>query len=81
MSGAGDSVLGMDTSQVDALFRKVRDRAGIVDLHFHDSRHAAITRLAEKLDILELARMVGHKDLRMLMVYYNKSASDVALKL
>ncbi len=48
------------------------------DLHFHDLRHLAITRLAKKLPILDLARMVGHKDLRMLQIYYNESAEAIA---
>lgn len=50
----------------------------IEDMHFHDTRHEAITRLAKKIDVLDLARMVGHKDLRQRMVYYNASASETA---
>lgn len=69
------------TQTVDALFRKAKARAVIEGLHFHDTRHEAITRLAKKLDVLALARMVGHRDLRMLQVYYNESASDMAAKL
>lgn len=48
---------------------------------FHDARATAITRLSKRLDILELARMVGHRDPRSLMVYYRKSATDIAAKL
>ncbi|MED5615103.1 tyrosine-type recombinase/integrase [Janthinobacterium sp. P210005] len=65
----------------DTLFRKAVTRAGIEDLTFHDSRHEAITRLAKKLNILELARMVGHKDIRQLQVYYNETAAEIAKKL
>lgn len=72
---------GLSSGQLDALFRKVRDKAGIENLHFHDSRHEAITRLAHKLDVLSLARMVGHKDIRMLQVYYNETAEELALRL
>ena len=54
---------------------------GIVDLHFHDTRHQAITDLAKKLTVLELARMVGHSDLRSLMIYYNETAESLAEKL
>lgn len=75
------SVFGLSASQVDALFRKARDRAGADNLHFHDSRATAITRLAKKLDILSLARMVGHRDLKMLQIYYRESAEDIALRL
>lgn len=68
-------------SSLDANWRKLCKAAGVKDLHFHDSRHVAITQLAQKLDVLELARMVGMKDLRVLMVYYNKPASEIAKKL
>lgn len=74
-------VFALNEAQVDALFRKARDRCGIVDLHFHDSRATAITRLAKRLDILDLARMIGHRDLRMLQVYYRETAEDIAAKL
>jgi integrase len=62
----------------DALFRKARDACKIQNLHFHDSRANAITRLAKKLDIHDLARMIGHRDLKSLLIYYRKSASDIA---
>lgn len=38
-------------------------------------------RLAKKLNALELARMVGHKDLKMLLRYYNESAEEIAKRL
>ncbi|MFH4289573.1 tyrosine-type recombinase/integrase, partial [Acinetobacter baumannii] len=44
---------GLDKKQVftcnsqsfDTLWRKLRDRCQIADLHFHDTRHEACTRL------------------------------------
>ena len=77
----GDSVFCLTPAQIDVHFRKARARAMIVDLHFHDLRHTAITRLARKLDVLALARMVGHRDLRMLQIYYNEHASSMAERL
>lgn len=77
----GGSVFGITPKSLDALFRKAKDRCGITDLTFHDSRHEAITRLAKKLNVLELARMVGHRDLRMLQVYYNETAAEIATRL
>ena len=74
-------LFNLNSQQIDALFRKVRDKAQIWDLHFHDSRHEAITRLAKKIDVLSLARMVGHKDIKMLMVYYNETAEELAQRL
>lgn len=53
-------------------------RALIDDLHFHDTRHEGITRLSRRLPILALARAVGHRDLRMLQIYYNESGEDLA---
>jgi len=76
-----DSVFYLKTTTVDVLFRKIKDRAGINDLHFHDTRHEAIKRLARKLEVLDLARMVGHKDLKQLMVYYNATASEISSRL
>ena len=71
----------LNSSQLDASFRQMRDEAGLVDLKFHDTRHTAITRLAKVLNPLELARMVGHSNLNELMTYFNASASDIAKKL
>lgn len=76
-----DAVFDLQTSQIDALFRKAKARALIADLHFHDTRHEAITRLARKLDVLDLARMVGIRDLRILMVYYNAKPAEIAERL
>lgn len=76
-----DPVFGLTARGLDAAWRMVRDRAGIKGLTFHDSRHFAVTRLARKLDPLALARMIGHRDLKMLMVYYDEAAEDVARRL
>jgi integrase len=75
-------LFGLSSSSLDALFRKARDnRTTIEGLTFHDTRHEAITRLARKLDVLDLARMVGHRDIKQLMTYYNASAEDIAGRL
>jgi len=36
---------------------------------------------ARVLNVLELARAVGHRDIRMLQTYYNESAADIAKRL
>lgn len=60
----------------------VRNRAGLGDLHFHDLRHEAISRLCEMgLSLPEVALMSGHKDMRMLFRYVNLRPSDLARKL
>jgi len=78
---AGEPLFGLTSASLDALFRKARNKTLIDDLTFHDTRHEAITRLAAKLNVLDLARMVGHRDLKMLQVYYNASAEDIAMRL
>lgn len=76
-----DPVFDMTSAQLDALWRKIKGRAKVEGLTFHDSRHEAITRLSRKLDVLALARMVGHSDLRQLQTYYNETAEDLAKRL
>lgn len=78
---ADGPAFGLSGDLLDALFRKAKARAMIEDLHFHDTRHEAITRLAKKLDVMDLARMVGIRDLRILMVYYNATATEIAGRL
>lgn len=53
----------------------------LVDLHFHDLRHEATSRLAERLQLHELMRVTGHKDTRMLARYYHPRPEDLAKKL
>jgi integrase len=76
-----DTCFGLTAASLDAIFRKAKKKAGVDDLTFHDTRHEAITRLARKLNVLELARMVGHRDLKMLQIYYNETAAEIAKKL
>lgn len=66
------------SGSADVFFRRARDAAGCAGVHFHDARSEALTRLSKKLDVLQLAKMVGHRDPRSLMFYYNESASDTA---
>lgn len=52
------------------------------DVRFHDTRHEAASRIAEKLsNVLELSAVTGHRDLRMLKRYYHPRAEDLAKKL
>jgi len=52
-----------------------------LDLHFHDLRHEATSRLAEKLQMHELMKVTGHKSSAMLARYYHPRAEDLAKKL
>jgi len=76
-----DKVFTVNAGLRDAYFRQGKTLAKIDGPTFHDARATAITRLAKKLDLLELARMVGHRDPRSLMTYYRESATEIANKL
>jgi len=57
-------------------------KAGIVDLHFHDLRHEAISRFFEKgLSIPEVSLISGHKDVRQLMRYTHLKITNLINKL
>lgn len=73
--------LGLNVRQLDVHFRKIRDAAGIVGLHFHDTRATAVTRLSKILDVRELANMIGHRDLNSLLIYYRPDPDDIAKRL
>lgn len=65
-----------------SLFRKAKTAAMLKDLNFHDSRREALTRLSKIFNVMELAKISGHRDLRILQdVYYAPHAADLADKL
>ena len=73
---------GLTGEAIKRSFTRAVRRAGIEDLHFHDLRHEATTRLFEKgLNIMEVASITGHKDLRMLRRYTHLKAEELAKKL
>lgn len=72
-------IVGLNDSQRDSLWRKARDQAGIEDLHFHDTKHEAATRLSKYIDVLALSHAIGTKDVRILRdTYYNNDATRQA---
>ena len=73
-----DRVFGLTARQLDANWRKMRRAADLEDLHFHDTRAEALTRLSRKLDVMQLARVSGHRDLKILLnTYYREDAADL----
>lgn len=79
LHGAIFPVTGVTLS---AAIDRARAKAQLKDFHFHDLRHMAITRLAEKLpNLIELSAVSGHKSLAMLKRYYHPSAESLAKKL
>jgi integrase len=61
-------------------FQRAVLRAEINDFRFHDLRHCAISALAKKLSILELAKMAGHRSSRSVMRYYEQDNADLVRK-
>jgi integrase len=59
--------------------------AGLDDVHFHDLRHTAITRMLEKgISPPLVMKISGHTQQRTFMRYVNQSESsiyDIAMKL
>jgi integrase len=79
---ASGRVLLISPEALKKAFTRACERANIKDLHFHDLRHEATSRIAERLDnVLELSAVTGHRQVQMLKRYYHPRASDLALKL
>ncbi len=71
-------VFKVTPATLTALFKRACDKEGISGLTFHDSRHEAVSRLAKKIDVMSLAKIIGHRDLKSLMIYYNPTAGELA---
>lgn len=76
-------VLRQVTSQLSRQFGRVFDAAGCEDLRFHDLRHEATSRIYERTSLsdLEIAKITGHKDPRVLKRYANLRGSTLAERL
>ena len=76
------NVFPLTAAALRGLWNRACRRAGITDLHFHDLRHEATSRFFEKgLNVMEVATITGHKDLRILQRYTHLRAEDLAKKL
>ena len=74
-------VFPLTANAVRQAWNRVRTNAGLVDLNIHDLRHEATSRLSECLNVLELASVTGHRDLRCLRRYHHPRAADLAVKI
>jgi len=67
---------------LEQAWNRLRARAGVRDLRFHDLRHEAISRFFEKnLNVIEVSTISGHKEIRMLSRYTHLRAADLAVRL
>ena len=64
-------------------WRFMLGKLGIENLHFHDLRHEAVSRLFElgTMDMMEVAAISGHKSLSMLKRYTHLKAQRLVRKL
>lgn len=76
-----DRVFPVNKLSVGQMFRVATRELGIKNLHFHDSRHEACTRLAKFLTAMELAKVIGHRNVNTLLIYYNPTPAELAAKL
>ncbi|WP_171211839.1 site-specific integrase [Ruegeria sp. HKCCA5426] len=68
----------MSGNAVRLAFDRLRRRAGITDLTFHDIRHEAISRFVEQgLSLAQVQMISGHRDLRMLLRYTHLAVDDI----
>lgn len=61
-------------------FERAKARAGVEEVRFHDTRHEAITRFVndQKLPVEVLAKVTGHKTIKVLVnTYYNPDVKDI----
>ncbi|VAW74114.1 Shufflon-specific DNA recombinase [hydrothermal vent metagenome] len=78
----GPAFSGTTTEAIKRAYIRAVRRASIENLRFHDLHHEATTRLFEKgLNIMGVASITGHKDLRMLRRYTHLKAENLARKL
>lgn len=68
---------------IKSTWRFMLQKLRIEDLHFHDMRHEAVSRLFElgTLDMMEIAAISGHKSLSMLKRYTHLKAQRLVSKL
>lgn len=80
LSGA---VFDYTSSGFKSAWRVALGRLNIVDLHFHDLRHEAISRLFElgSLNVMEVSAISGHRSLNMLKRYTHLRAYQLVSKL
>lgn len=76
-----ESVFSVSSQTRDALFRRAKTRAKLRGFTFHDSRHTAATRLAQKLHVLDLCKVFGWTSTSRALTYYNPSTSDLAQRM
>jgi len=75
-------VFPISVTALRSQWRRMIAKTGLGDLHLHDLRHEATTRLFEKgFNIMEVSTITGHRDLQMLKRYTHIRAADLVQRL
>ena len=75
-------VFNVSSDQLKMCWRRIMIKTELEDLHFHDFRHEAVSRLFEMgLSMPEVALISGHRDPRMLLRYTHLVPFQLAEKL
>lgn len=73
-----EPIIRVTYQALSAAWRRALGRAGIEDLHLHDLRHTAATRMALKYgNVFLVQALTGLKTMQMLERYVNVTADDV----
>jgi integrase len=73
-----DRIFGLHAESMSQAFDRACERADIRNLHFHDLRHEATSRLFEKgLNPMQVSAITGHKTFEMLKRYTHLKAIDL----
>ncbi|MGA7324561.1 MAG: site-specific integrase [Rhodomicrobium sp.] len=78
----GDFIFPVTANLLKLTWKRILQRVGIADLHFHDLRHTCITALFDKgLHIGEVSAISGHKTWSQLKTYTNPRPESILRKL
>jgi integrase len=83
MAAKGDRVFTQSPSAITQNMRRACKSAGLAELHFHDLRHEATSRLFENTDLeaMEIKSIAGHKSMQMLARYSHLRTERLADRL
>ena len=81
-NGDNERVFPISANAFRLSWERIKKRAKIIDLHFHDLRHEGISRFFERgLTMPEVQMISGHRDVRMLLRYAHAQRKIVQAKL
>lgn len=75
-----ERLLPITLNSFEKSWKRIYAKSGIDDLHFHDTRHEAISRFVKELGlpVETLAKVTGHKDIKTLInTYYNPTIDEL----